>query len=52
MSAQIQSVTRVRIAGRIVVNIRHSAYDVPQIEQLKSAPNSIRSLSSGGGSPT
>ena len=52
MSAQIQSVTRARIAGRIVVNIRHAAYEVPQIEQLKSAPNSIRSLSSSGGGPT
>jgi hypothetical protein len=52
MSAQIQSVTRARMAGRIVVNIRHSAYEVPQIEQLKSAPNSIRSLSSSGGGPT
>jgi hypothetical protein len=52
MSGQVQSVTRARIAGRIVVNIRHSAYEVPQIEQLKSAPNSIRSLSSSGGGPT
>jgi hypothetical protein len=52
MSAQIQSVTRARIAGRIVVNIRHSAYEVPQIEQLESAPNSIRSCSSSGGGPT
>jgi hypothetical protein len=52
MSGQIQSVTQARIAGRIVVNIRHSAYEVPQIEQLKSVPNSIRSLSSSGGGPT
>ena len=52
MSGQVQSVTRARIAGRVVVNIRHSAYEVPQIEQLKSAPNSIRSLSSSGGGPT
>ncbi len=52
MSAQIQSVTRARIVGRIVVNIRHSAYEVPQIEQLESAPNSIRSCSLSDGGPT
>jgi hypothetical protein len=52
MSAQIQSVTRARIAGRIVVNVRHSAYEVPQIEQIKSAPNSIRSCPSSGRGPT
>lgn len=50
MSWQIHSVTLARIAGRIVVNIRHSAYEVPQIEQP--APNSIRSSSSSGGGPT
>jgi hypothetical protein len=52
MSGRLQSVTRARIAGRIVVNIRHSAYEVPQIEQLKSDPNSIRSCQSTGGGPT
>ena len=52
MSWQIQSVTLARIAGRIVVNIRHSAYEVPQIEQLESSPNSIRSCQSSGGDPT
>lgn len=52
MSGQVQSVTRARIAGRIVVNIRHSAYEVPQIEQLKSVPNSIRSFSPSGGGPS
>jgi hypothetical protein len=52
MSRQVESVTRARIAGRIVVNIRHSAYEVPQIEQLKSAPNSIGSCQSSCGGPT
>jgi hypothetical protein len=52
MSGQVQSVTRARIAGRILVNIRHSAYEVPQVEQLKPAPNSIRSCTSSGGGPT
>jgi hypothetical protein len=52
MSAQIQSVTQARIAGRIVVNIRHAAYEVPQIEQRKSAPNSIRSCTASGRGPT
>ena len=52
MSGQIQSITRARIAGRIVVNIRHSAYEVRQIEELKSAPNSIRSCTSSGSGPT
>jgi hypothetical protein len=52
MSAQIHSVTRARIAGRIVVNIRHSAYEVPQIQQLKPAPNSIGSCQSSCGGPT
>ena len=52
MSAQIQSVTRARIAGRILVNIRHSAYEVRQVEQLESTPNSIRSCQASGGDPT
>jgi hypothetical protein len=52
MSGQVQSVTRARIAGRILVNIRHSAYEVPQIEQLESTPSSIRSCQSSGGGPT
>ena len=52
MSGQIQSITRARIAGRIVVDIRHSSYEVPQIEQLKSAPNLIRSSQSSGAGPT
>jgi hypothetical protein len=51
MSAQIQSVTQARIVGRIAVNIRHTAYEVPPIEQLKSAPNSIRSCPSSRGDP-
>jgi len=52
MSAQIQSIARARIAGRIIVNIRHSAYEVPPIEQLKSTPNSIRSCPSSRVGPT
>ena len=52
MSAEMQSIARARIAGRIVVNIRHSAYEVPPFEQLKSAPNSIRSCPSSRGGPT
>jgi hypothetical protein len=52
MPGQVQSVTRARIAGRILVNIRHSAYEVPQVEQLKRAPNSIRSCTSSGSGPT
>ena len=51
MSAQIQSITRARFAGRVVVNIRHAAYEVRQVEELKSAPNSIRSCTSSGGGP-
>jgi hypothetical protein len=52
MSEQVQSVTRARIAGRILVNIRHSAYEVRQVEQLESTPNSIRSCQASGGDPT
>jgi len=52
MSAEMQSIARARIAGRIVVNIRHSAYEVRPFEQLKSAPNSIRSCPSSRGDPT
>ena len=52
MSGQGESLTRARIAGRIVVKIQHSAYEVRQIEQLKSAPNSIGSCQSSCGGPT
>jgi hypothetical protein len=37
MPAQIRSVTQARIAGRVVVDIRHTEYEVRSVEQLKSA---------------
>lgn len=52
MLGQVQSETRARIVGRIVVNIQHSAYEIPPIEQLEPAPNSIGACQSGGGGPT
>jgi hypothetical protein len=43
MLAQMQSVTQARIVGRIVINVWHSAYEVPTGEQLESVPHSTSS---------
>jgi hypothetical protein len=51
MSARMQSVTQSRIVGRVVVDIRHTAYEALPLEQLKSAPNPTRSCPSSRGGP-
>ena len=38
MPAQIRSVIQARIAGRLVVDIQHTEFEVRSVEQLKSAP--------------